>query len=569
MGVIIGIDLGTSTTEAAVLRDGEPVMILNFEGKADTPSVVGIDDSGNMAVGEKAAGQLLLAPQRTVREIKRLMGTKEKVLMGKRSYSPVEISAAILSYVRRFTAEYMGEDVDRAVISVPAYFDEIQRQATVEAGRQAGFTVERILNEPTAAALSYGISHLEEESNILVYDLGGGTFDVTLLELFEGVLEVKASSGDNKLGGKDFDERLVKYFLEEFEKRQDISLEGDVYAMARLYQAAAECKKALSTQEEYRVLLPVLAEKDGLPAELDVTVDRECFEGLIMDLVERTHDPIDVVLEDSGMRPENLDMVLLVGGSTRIPFVQRDIAAYLGKEPSFAVNPDYAVAQGAAIQAGIIGGLIDDEKGIMMTDVNPYTLGIRSLHGYTDDYMSVIIPRNVTIPVTRKEIFYTSWDGQTSADIEVYQGESRSVEDNHRIGSFRIHGIPYGPAGKERLEVAFSYNQNGMLNVTVKIVSTGKEASITIDMMEADTEQRQDVSGWKDSELAEDYRTIIRRAEKWLKRQEGKEESAQAYAELSELLYRLKLAIIEDENFTAEDLEEEIRERMEECRNGK
>ena len=281
MKTVIGIDLGTSTTEAAVLRDGKPVMLLNFDGKVETPSVVGLDGTGNLVVGEKAEGQLLLAPEQTVKEVKRLMGTKEKVFLGKRAYSPVEISSMILSYVRNFAGKYLGEDVDRAVISVPAYFDEIQRQATVEAGKQAGFTVERILNEPTAAALSYGISHLEEESNILVYDLGGGTFDVTLLELFEGVLEVRASSGDNKLGGKDFDERLVKYLSGQFEKKQGVSLEDDIYAMARLHQAAVECKKALSTQEEYRVLLPVLAEKEGTPLELDETVSRERFEELV------------------------------------------------------------------------------------------------------------------------------------------------------------------------------------------------------------------------------------------------------------------------------------------------
>ncbi len=559
MDTVIGIDLGTSTTEAAVLRDGKPVMVINFDGKVTTPSVVGMDDTGNMVVGEKAEGQLLLAPDRTVKEAKRLMGTDRKLPMGTRQYSPVEISSMILTYVRNYAGKFLGEDVDRAVISVPAYFDEIQRQATVEAGKKAGFTVERILNEPTAAALSYGISHMEEESNILVYDLGGGTFDVTLLEMFGGVLEVRASSGDNRLGGKDFDEKLTEYLAGRFKEKHGISLEGDIYAMARLHQAAVECKKMLSTQEEYRVLLPVIAEKEGVPVELDETVTRECFEGLIEELIERTHEPIDVVLEDSNMAAEELDMVLLVGGSTRIPFVQRDIADYLGKEPSFAVDPDYAVAQGAAIQAGIINGMIDSEEGIMMTDVNPYTLGIRTLNGYTADYMSVIIPRNVTIPVTKKQTYYTSWDGQTAADIEVYQGESRSVENNHRIGMFNISGIPSGPAGKEQLEVAFSYNQNGMLNVTATILSTKEEASIAIDMMQTGMEERVDVSGWKEAGLAEDYRTVIRRAEKWLKKHEGEEEAEEDYRELEELVYQLKRAIIDGDDLEAEELEEDIR----------
>ena len=565
MGMIIGIDLGTSTTEAAVLRDGKPVMVLNFDGRADTPSVVGLDDSGNTVVGEKAAAQLLLSPDRTVREVKRLMGSKEKVRLGTRVSSPVEISSMILSYVRNFAGKYLGEDVDRAVISVPAYFDEIQRQATVEAGKLAGFTVERILNEPTAAALSYGISHLEEESYILVYDLGGGTFDVTLLEMFDGVLEVRASSGDNQLGGKDFDGRLVEHLSERFRQKHGMFPEDDIYAMARLHQAAVECKIALSGQEEYRVLLPVFAETDGIPLEMDETVTREQFEELIMDLLERTHDPIDVVLADSGVAAADLERILLVGGSTRIPLVQRDIEAYLGKKPSFQVDPDYAVAQGAAVQAGIISGQIDGECGIMITDVNPYTLGIRTLYGYSADYMSVIIPRNVTIPVTKKQKYFTSWDGQTDADIEVYQGESKSVERNHRIGNFRICGIPAGPAGKEQLEVAFSYNLNGMLNVTATVVSTGAEASITIDMVQADleSETRVDVEGWKEAPLAADYRTIIRRAERWLKKHEGDAGHEEDAEELEELLYRLKRAVLEDDGFGAEALEDDIRDLLE------
>ena len=558
MKTVIGIDLGTSTTEAAVLQDGNPVMLLNFDGKVETPSVVGLDGTGNLVVGEKAEGQILLAPEQTVKEVKRLMGTKEKVFLGKRAYSPVEISAMILSYVRNFAGKYLGEDVDRAVISVPAYFDEIQRQATVEAGRQAGFTVERILNEPTAAALSYGISHLEEESNILVYDLGGGTFDVTLLELFEGVLEVRASSGDNQLGGKDFDEKLVKYLAGQFEKKQGISPEGNIYAMARLHQAAVECKKALSTQEEYRILLPMFAEKEGGPVELDETVSRECFEELIRELVERTHDPIDVVLDDSGMTAADLDLILLVGGSTRIPLVQADIEAYLGKKPCFAVNPDYAVAQGAAIQAGIISGQVDNETGIMMTDVNPYTLGIRSLNGYMLDYMSVIIPRNVTIPVTKKQVYYTSWDGQTSADIEVYQGEFSSVDQNHRLGSFRLSGIPVNRAGEEKLEVAFSYNLDGMLSVSAVIVSTGEAAEITIDMLERGRLERIDVSGWKEAPLAGSFRTVIRRSEKWLKANRAEAED-DVIREMEENLYLLKKAIIENNKAEAEEYEDELR----------
>ena len=452
MSTIIGIDLGTSTTEAAVLRDGKPELILNFDGEKVTPSVVGMDDVGNLLVGAPALARQILSPENTVLEIKRKMGSREKVRLGNTSFTPEEISAQILSYVRRFAGKYLEEDICRAVISVPAYFDEIQRQATVEAGRKAGFTVERILNEPTAAAMSYGLSHLEEESHILVYDLGGGTFDVTLLEMFDGVLEVKASSGDNQLGGKDFDQKLIGLFLDRFKEKHGIDLQKDIHAMARLKTEAVRCKIALSSEESVSVALPLIAEKDGKPLALEEEVTRELFEELIGELLERTHDPIDVVLDDAGISVQELDMVLLVGGSTRIPLVKQDIQEYLGLEPVQVVDPDYAVAEGAAIQGGILSGELDGEQSLVMTDVNPYTLGVRAVHGFRDDYMSVVIPRNTTIPVTRTEVYYTAWEGQTVADIEVYQGEFHSVEQNHRLGSFRIEGIPENTAGAEKLE---------------------------------------------------------------------------------------------------------------------
>ena len=547
MDTIIGIDLGTSTTEAAVYRSGKPVLMLNFDGKEVTPSVVGLDDSGNVVVGEKAEAQLLLAPDRTVREVKRLIGTDEMVAMGKRQYSPVEISAMILSYVRNYAGKYLDADITRAVISVPAYFDELQRQETMEAGRAAGFLVDRIINEPTAAALSYGLEHMEEESHVLVYDLGGGTFDVTVLEMFEGVLEVKASSGDNKLGGKDFDERLIQYLTEQFREKHGIDLSEDLYAMARVRDEALRCKIALSTQGSYTVQLPVLTVKNDVPYAMDEVVTRAKFEELIQDLVERTHKPIDVVLSDSGIQAEELDKILLVGGSTRVPLVRRDIEAYFGKKPEKSVDPDYAVAQGAAVQAAIISGLIDESSEIVMTDVNPYTLGVRSIHGFDQDYMSVIIPRNKTIPTTKKQRFYTSGDGQTEAVIEVYQGESSSVRYNHHIGEFTLKGIPGRAAGEESIDVSFSYNQNGMLHVTGIVVSTGQEASIEINMLDT-KEARVDVSGWKSSELAGEYRSAVRRAEKWVK---DHEEDKRA----EELLYYLKKAILEEDEEQAEEFE--------------
>lgn len=548
MDTIIGIDLGTSTTEAAVYQDGKPVIMLNFDGEEVTPSVVGIDDTGNVIVGEKAEAQLLLAPERTVMEVKRLIGTDEQVILGKRHYSPVEISAMILSYVRNFASSYLDEDISRVVISVPAYFDELQRQETIEAGRAAGFMVDRIINEPTAAALSYGLEHMDEESYCLVYDLGGGTFDVTLLEMFEGVLEVKASSGDNKLGGKDFDQRLIQYLTNQFQDKNGIDITDDPFAMARVRDEALRCKIALSSQEEYRIQLPLLAKKDDIPYAMDEVITRAKFEELILDLVTRTHGPIDVVLSDSGISADQLDKILLVGGSTRVPLVRKDIEAYFGKKPEAAVDPDYAVAQGAAIQAAIISGQIDESNEIVMTDVNPYTLGVRALRGYDDDYMSVIIPRNKTIPTTKKQKFYTSGDGQTMAVIEVYQGESSSVRYNHCIGEFKLKGIPARAAGKEEIEVAFSYNQNGMLQVTGIIVSTGKEVSIDIDMLNT-KEKRIDVSGWKSSELAGEYRTIIRRTEKWLK-SHGDDKKVE------ELLYQIKKAILEGDELQADETEE-------------
>ena len=556
MDTIIGIDLGTSTTEAAVYRSGKPVLMLNFDGKEVTPSVVGLDDSGNVVVGEKAEAQLLLAPDRTVREVKRLIGTDELVTMGKRQYSPVEISAMILSYVRNYAGKYLDADITRAVISVPAYFDELQRQETMEAGRAAGFMVDRIINEPTAAALSYGLEHMEEESYVLVYDLGGGTFDVTILEMFEGVLEVKASSGDNKLGGKDFDERLIQYLTEQFWEKHGIDLSEDLYAMARVRDEALRCKLALSTQESYTVQLPVLTVKNDVPYAMDEVVTRAKFEELIQDLVERTHKPIDVVLSDSGIQAEELDKILLVGGSTRVPLVRRDIEAYFGKKPEEAVDPDYAVAQGAAVQAAIISGLIDESSEIVMTDVNPYTLGVRSIRGFDHEYMSVIIPRNKTIPTTKKQRFYTSGDGQTAAVIEVYQGESSSVRYNHHIGEFILKGIPGRAAGEESIDVSFSYNLNGMLHVTGTVVSTGKEASIEINMLDT-KEARVDVSGWKASELAGDYRAVVRRAEKWVK-DHGEDKRAE------ELLYYLKKAVLEEDEEQAEEFERKLQYYIEE-----
>lgn len=564
MDTVIGIDLGTSTTEAAVIQDGRPVMIVNMENEIITPSAIGIDSNGNWVIGEKARAQYLLSPENTAIEVKRKIGTDERIALGRQTYTPIALSAKLLEYVKIFASEYLKEEVTRAVISVPAYFDDIQRQATVRAGTEAGLQVERILNEPTAAALSYGLEHMEEESHILVYDLGGGTFDVTLLEMFDGVLEVKASNGDNRLGGKDFDEKLMEWLNGQFQKKHGVDLRQNTYAMVRLKEEAERCKKSLSTQSSCHVLVPMIMEKAGEPLALDETVTIQQFEEMTKELLERTHHPIDVVLADSGILPEEIDRVILVGGSTRMPVVAKDIEQYLGIVPSQAVHPDYAVAEGAAIQAGIIQGTIRQENSILMTDVNPYTLGIRVMDGMTDDRMSVIIPRNVTIPTTRNQTYCTSWDYQTEAHIEVYQGESAIASSNHFLGDFEVQQIPAKTAGRERIGVEFSYNMNGMLDVRATIVSTGADASIKINMMEnTGAGERIDVSRWKDAPGAKQFRTIIRRAEKALKNPEIQYEPF-LEDNLEQGLYDLKKALVTENIEAAKEAEEDLMDLLDE-----
>lgn len=548
MSTIIGIDLGTSTTEAAVIQNGKPLMIFNMENEIITPSAVGIDADGSFVIGEKARAQYLLSPENTAIEVKRKIGTNEKIPLGKETYTPVELSAKLLEYVKSYASEYLKTTITRAVISVPAYFDDLQRQATVEAGTKAGLEVMRILNEPTAAALSYGLEHMEEESHILVYDLGGGTFDVTLLEMFDGVLEVKASSGDNQLGGKDFDEKIMDWLIGQFQSKHGIDLTKDKYAMVKLKEEAERCKKTLSSSSACQILIPMIAEKSGEPLALDETITVEAFEEMTKELIRRTHPPIDVVLSDSGILAEDIDRVILVGGSTRMPLVAKDIEEYLHMEPAQAVNPDYAVAEGAAIQAGIIEGSIHQEDSIIITDVNPYTLGIRVVDDFSLDRMAVVIPRNVTIPVTRSETYFTSTDYQTVAHIEVYQGENSTASRNHFLGDFEIHGIPSKKAKAERINVEFSYNLNGMLNVKATIPSTGADASIEINMMQEQdsAEETVDVSAWKEAPHAKQFRTIIRRAERMLKDPKIQEDPLLS-EDLEAAIYDLKEAILSDD----------------------
>ncbi|MBR2259846.1 MAG: Hsp70 family protein [Blautia sp.] len=598
MAAVIGIDLGTSTTEAAVYVDGHTEMIVNFSGNVITPSVLGINPDGKWIIGEDAKAQALLYPEKTAMEVKRKIGTGEKITVDGKDYTAQDLSAKLLRHVRKYVSKALGEKVTRAVISVPAYFNDIQRQETVQAGRKAGFEVDRILNEPTAAALSYGLDHMDEESHILVYDLGGGTFDVTLLEMFEGVLEVKASSGDNQLGGKDFDEKLMDYLIRQFQRKNSVDLASDHYAMMKLKAEAESCKMALSTQDSYQILIPMIAKKGKTPLAMEETITREMFENLTKELIERTHHPIEVVLQDSGLTQDQIDKIILVGGSTRMPMVAKDIEAFLHQKPAEAVNPDYAVAEGAAVQAAIIDGRIDAAEGLIITDVNPYTLGVRVVDGYNDDdIMSVIIPRNVTIPTSRNEIYTTAADNQTQAAIEVFQGESSVATNNNFLGEFTVTGIPRKAAGKEQILVDFAYDLNGMLSVTATIVSTGKNASIQINMSEVKKQKKKkeinpysrdldswmdyldtvfgadddfdeddiadfmkdvfdmdelgddedeeeeppvDVSDWKSKKDASAYRALIRRAERTLSKLDPKGEQHHL---LNDAIYNLKAAI--------------------------
>jgi molecular chaperone DnaK len=545
MGYIIGIDLGTSTTEAAVFQNGKPVLIPDHSGDVIVPSVVGLDDEGRIIVGKQADERYLLYPDRTVKEVKRLMGSGQKVSMGQEQYTPADISAELLSSVKHYAENFLGGEVDRAVITVPAYFTNQQRNETIEAGKLAGLSVERIINEPTAAALCYGIDHMEEESHILVYDFGGGTFDVTLLELFEGVLEVKASSGDNCLGGKDFDEKLVQYFLDLCRQNHGIDLKDDIYAMVKLKDAAVKCKIALSSQESYEVLIPMLSQKNGVPLSLHTTVTVTDFNERIRGLVEKTREAVELVLKDGHVSKDKIDLVLLTGGSTRIPYIKQYVAELFGKEPAESIDPDLSVALGAGIQAGILDGMISHETGIMITDVAPYALGVKTVIDegdvFYDDYMDILIPRNITIPATRKKRYYTCAIFQTKCEIEVYQGEKKKATDNAFLGKFMLSGIPPKMPGEEGVDIEFAYDVNGILKVHARVVSTGEAASIVIET--AGAGETVDLETWKEASNAGSYRSTIRKTEKLLAGELDGEDRMM----LEEGLRELKLGLIHGE----------------------
>jgi len=545
MARVIGIDLGTTNSAMAVLEGGEPMIIPNAEGERTTPSVVAFTEDGEVIVGRLAKQQAIANPERTIASIKRKMGSTYRVRIDDKEYTPQEISAFILRKLKRDAEEYLGERITKAVITVPAYFEDPQRQATKDAGRIAGLDVLRIINEPTAAALAYGLDKMDEELTVLVFDLGGGTFDVSILEIGNGLFEVKATSGNNHLGGDDFDRRIMDWLIDRFEERYGVDLSQDRIAMQRLKDAAEKAKIELSTKLSTVISLPYIWVDETGPKHLEEELTRKRFEAMTEDLIEKTIGPTKRALKDAGLRPSDIDKILLVGGMTRMPAVQNFIREFFKKNPEKKINPDECVAIGAAIQGGVLTGEVKD---VLLLDVTPLSLGVETVGGLT----SKIIPRNTTIPTRKSQIFSTAEDNQTSVEIHVVQGERELAKDNKSLGKFTLVGIPPAPRGVPQIEVTFEIDADGILNVSAKDLATGKEQKIKIQPSSGITE--------------EDVKRMIEDAERYAEEDRKKRKLIELKNQADALIYHTEKSIKELEDKLDRDKLREVKKIIKETR---
>ncbi|MDU7384354.1 MAG: molecular chaperone DnaK [Finegoldia magna] len=545
MSKVIGIDLGTTNSAVAVMEGGESVIVPNSEGNRTTPSIVAFTKDGERLVGETAKRQAITNPDRTITSIKREMGTEYKVNIDGKDYSPEEISAMILQKLKADTESYLGEEVTEAVITVPAYFTDSQRQATKNAGKIAGLNVKRIINEPTAAALAYGIDKETDQHKVMVYDLGGGTFDVSILEVGDGVFEVLATRGNNRLGGDDFDEKLLNYLADEFMKENGVDLRKDATSKQRLKDAAENAKKELSTRVSTNVNLPFISAVNGTPVHLNMDITRSKFDELTSDLVEESLKPVRQALEDAGLSHNDIEKVLLVGGSTRIPAVQEAVKKLIGKNPQKDINPDECVAIGAALQGGVLTGEVKD---LLLLDVTPLSLGIETLGGVC----TKLIERNTTIPTKKSQVFTTAADGQTSVEIKVLQGEREMAADNTLLGQFNLTEIPAAPRGVPQIEVTFDIDANGIVNVSAKDLGSGKQQAMTI------------TSSTKMSD--EEIKRKVDEASKYAEEDKNKKETIETKNNAESVIYQVEKTIKDLGDKVSESEKSDINSKVEALR---